>query len=373
MLLPPHPGAYHMTCSQESSEDLRILKKRLFSLINDLPTVFEVVTERKPVKDKPTADSGSRSRSNKKRSSDGQVKSTPKLADESYEEEDDEHSETLCGSCGGNYDADEFWIGCDICERFARSSGCNMDSNQLTGTLKERLKWTNELHELFEKAVNQIGGPDRATPKGILKAMAIPGLTIFHVKSHLQKYRMSIFTPEGGHRDKSERRSISEELPNFSTKSGVQLNEALRMQREAQRRWNDQIEVQKSLKMKIEAQGRFMDRIFEEYKNRAPSSMPNKPYPSVLSLPSLSEESDRSNEKEFESDSEVETKGFEVEFRAPKKIRIHEEILPNFNVFPLEGMNNNPFAVNDEIGLLPWSVGTFQSPLLPASLYNPLN
>ncbi|CAA2969571.1 PHD finger ALFIN-LIKE 1-like [Olea europaea subsp. europaea] len=93
-------------------------RKRLFSLINDLPTVFEVVTERKPVKDKATADSGSRSRVNKKRSSDGQTKSNPKLADESYEEEDDEHSETLCGSCGGNYDADEFWIGCDICEQW---------------------------------------------------------------------------------------------------------------------------------------------------------------------------------------------------------------------------------------------------------------
>ncbi|XP_017442518.1 PHD finger protein ALFIN-LIKE 1 isoform X1 [Vigna angularis] len=97
-------------------------RKRLFGLINDLPTVFEVVTERKPVKDKPTADSGSKSRSSTKvsvvRSSDGQVKSNPKFADEGYEEEDDEHSETLCGSCGGNYNADEFWIGCDICERW---------------------------------------------------------------------------------------------------------------------------------------------------------------------------------------------------------------------------------------------------------------
>lgn len=37
-------------------------RKRLFSLINDLPTVFEVVTERKPIKDKPTVDSGSKSR-----------------------------------------------------------------------------------------------------------------------------------------------------------------------------------------------------------------------------------------------------------------------------------------------------------------------
>lgn len=52
------------------------------------------------------------------RSNDGQAKSTPNLADESYEEDEEEHGETLCGSCGGNYSADEFWIGCDICEKW---------------------------------------------------------------------------------------------------------------------------------------------------------------------------------------------------------------------------------------------------------------
>ena len=31
-------------------------------MINDLPTVFEVVTEKKPAKDKPSVDSGSKSR-----------------------------------------------------------------------------------------------------------------------------------------------------------------------------------------------------------------------------------------------------------------------------------------------------------------------
>lgn len=41
-------------------------RKRLFSLINELPTVFEVVTERKPVKDKPSTDSGSKSRGSTK-------------------------------------------------------------------------------------------------------------------------------------------------------------------------------------------------------------------------------------------------------------------------------------------------------------------
>lgn len=138
-------------------------------MINELPTVFEVVTERKPVKDKPNADSGSKSRGSTKvwslqtlvfivifvlflcdemmqgevadrilillrnlpsgnistarscslqRSSDGQAKTNPRLADESFEEDEDEHSETLCGTCGGNYNADEFWIGCDICERW---------------------------------------------------------------------------------------------------------------------------------------------------------------------------------------------------------------------------------------------------------------
>ncbi|KAF8394912.1 hypothetical protein HHK36_018851 [Tetracentron sinense] len=97
---------------------LLVDRKRLFSLINDLPTIFEVVAERKPIKDKPSADNGSKSTISTKRSSDGQVKSNSKLADNSYGEDEDEHSETLCGSCGGNYSADEFWIGCDICERW---------------------------------------------------------------------------------------------------------------------------------------------------------------------------------------------------------------------------------------------------------------
>ncbi|KAK1377925.1 PHD finger protein ALFIN-LIKE 1-like [Heracleum sosnowskyi] len=96
-------------------------RKRLFSLINDLPTVFEVVAERKQIKEKPIVDTESKHKINTKRSSDGHAKSNQRLNDESYVEvevDDDEHGETLCGSCGGNYSADEFWIGCDICERW---------------------------------------------------------------------------------------------------------------------------------------------------------------------------------------------------------------------------------------------------------------
>lgn len=43
----------------------------------------------------------------------------PKDDEESGEEEDEEQEAlTLCGACGENYANDEFWICCDICERW---------------------------------------------------------------------------------------------------------------------------------------------------------------------------------------------------------------------------------------------------------------
>ncbi|KAG0450263.1 hypothetical protein HPP92_026981 [Vanilla planifolia] len=91
-------------------------RKRLFSMINDLPTVFETVTDRKLAREK--SDSGSKSRQATKRLSDGQIKNNTKPTDEGYGDDEDEHSETLCGTCGGNYNSSEFWIGCDVCERW---------------------------------------------------------------------------------------------------------------------------------------------------------------------------------------------------------------------------------------------------------------
>jgi hypothetical protein len=46
------------------------------------------------------------------------VEHNAREADEGYDEDDGDHSETLCGTCGGIYSAEEFWIGCDVCERW---------------------------------------------------------------------------------------------------------------------------------------------------------------------------------------------------------------------------------------------------------------
>ncbi|KAG6693179.1 hypothetical protein I3842_10G154700 [Carya illinoinensis] len=170
-------------------------------------------------------------------------------------------------------------------------------SRSSDGSGKERLRWTQELHDGFVEAVNKLGGPDRATPKGILKAMCIPGLNIYH------KYRLSKFIPE----------SISS--------NAAQPNEVLKMQMEVQRRMSTDhqlLEVHKSssLKLKIEAQGRFFDKILEDRQNRTTNVITTKPgqkLPSSLrSLPSLCEESG-SNAKEFESDDSEADKKSEIQ------------------------------------------------------------
>ncbi|CAN6306012.1 unnamed protein product [Urochloa humidicola] len=52
-----------------------------------------------------------------------------------------------------------------------------------------RLRWTPDLHRRFVDAIRKLGGQHKAMPKRVLQLMDVGGLTISHVKSHLQMYR----------------------------------------------------------------------------------------------------------------------------------------------------------------------------------------
>ncbi|XP_058072256.1 myb family transcription factor IPN2 isoform X2 [Magnolia sinica] len=145
----------------------------------------------------------------------------------------------------------------------------------LTTDPKPRLRWTVELHERFVDAVTQLGGPDKATPKTIMRVMGVKGLTLYHLKSHLQKFRLG----KQPHKDFNDHpcmvgRAAALDLHRNAASSSaivgpgmnenVQITEAIRMQMEVQRRLHEQLEVQKHLQLRIEAQGKYMQTILEK-------------------------------------------------------------------------------------------------------------
>ncbi|XP_024026934.1 myb-related protein 2 isoform X2 [Morus notabilis] len=144
----------------------------------------------------------------------------------------------------------------------------------LSTDAKPRLKWTPDLHEHFVEAVNQLGGADKATPKTVMKLMGIPGLTLYHLKSHLQKYRLSknlhgqansgttkIGTVGGVAADRISEASANQ-LNNLSigpqANKGFHISETLQMQIEVQRRLHEQLEL------RMEAQGKYLQAVLEK-------------------------------------------------------------------------------------------------------------
>ncbi|KAH7443527.1 hypothetical protein KP509_02G038900 [Ceratopteris richardii] len=95
--------------------------------------------------------------------------------------------------------------------------------------------------------------------------MGVQGLTIYHVKSHLQKYRLAKFIPDPS-RDgiDKERMQHTDILANDGTATGLHITESLRMQMEVQKRLHEQLEVQRQLQLRIEAQGKYLQKILEE-------------------------------------------------------------------------------------------------------------
>lgn len=66
-----------------------------------------------------------------------------------------------------------------------------------------RMRWTEELHRQFVEAVECLGGQDEATPKRILQLMGVKGVSISHVKSHLQMYRSASSSSSSTHHQSS--------------------------------------------------------------------------------------------------------------------------------------------------------------------------
>ncbi|XP_010260756.1 PREDICTED: myb family transcription factor APL isoform X2 [Nelumbo nucifera] len=144
----------------------------------------------------------------------------------------------------------------------------------LTTDPKPRLRWTVELHERFVDAVTQLGGPDKATPKTIMRVMGVKGLTLYHLKSHLQKFRLGKqphkefndhAVKDGDRALELQRNAASSSgIMGRSMNENVRLTEALRMQMEVERRLHEQLEVQKHLQLRIEAQGKYLQNILEK-------------------------------------------------------------------------------------------------------------
>lgn len=175
------------------------------------------------------------------------------------------HSLPLDGSIGeysGHLDPSNF-VGGDPCL-------------VLTTDPKPRLRWTSELHERFVDAVTQLGGPDKATPKTIMRTMGVKGLTLYHLKSHLQKYRLGKQSCKELTENSKDASCIAESQDTGSSTSsssriiaqdlndGFQVTEALRVQMEVQRRLHEQLEVQRRLQLRIEAQGKYLQSILEK-------------------------------------------------------------------------------------------------------------
>ncbi|XP_062202253.1 PHD finger protein ALFIN-LIKE 8-like [Phragmites australis] len=104
-------------------------RRRLFNMINNLPTIYEVVTgtakkepkEKTPKSNSKSNKSGSKPSRQPEPNSRGAKMPPPKDEEESEGEEgeqQEDHESALCGACGQNYGQDEFWICCDLCEKW---------------------------------------------------------------------------------------------------------------------------------------------------------------------------------------------------------------------------------------------------------------
>ncbi|KZV29736.1 myb family transcription factor APL [Dorcoceras hygrometricum] len=118
-----------------------------------------------------------------------------------------------------------------------------------------------------------------ATPKSVLRVMGLKGLTLYHLKSHLQKYRLGQqpARKQQVSEHNKEHNEISDGYQNWhgagadtnaSSKTNdrgeIPIAEALKCQIEVQKILEEQLEVKKKLQIRIEAQGKYLQAILEK-------------------------------------------------------------------------------------------------------------
>lgn len=197
------------------------------------------------------------------------------------------------------------------------------------GIHKQRLRWTPELHKCFVEAVDELGGAEKATPKCVLNLMDVPGLQLSHVKSHLQKFRITKDIPEAHEAGlESKKRSNSvETITVLDATSAMQMMEALKLQMETQKQLHDQLEMQRRLQLRIEEHGKNLQRMLEEQQKAlcpASANMSRVPVTDT-SVPATSETSDVQLETDRQYDVQYGPKLPIVEHSHPKRLKLNTE------------------------------------------------
>jgi len=109
--------------------------------------------------------------------------------------------------------------------------------------------------------------------------MGMKGLTLYHLKSHLQKYRLGRQGKKSTGLELANGSGVAAQglsfpppthvpgVPGEGKNTGeMPLAEALKYQIQVQRKLQEQLEVQKKLQMRIEAQGKYLKAILEKAK-----------------------------------------------------------------------------------------------------------